>query len=1459
MTTIKTVTHYARNVHGQPNANSNGAGNRNNWDNPQLASSADGIVAPSGSITSYYNFNFPTVYKATAKAIANAVKEGMRFKKPWTLSAHDFNLDIPSCAYIRNITFTVRMKVDGNITVKAPYARFNFYNGKNIIPTWRLDDDGWDDGYYYHTPTNIKKLSSNWQDFTYVMSGDDFRTQQYPISELMEQRMGIDLRWYDASNTNKKDHMVSIQWVTCTIEYELPDPIITFDTATSEDNPRVVYSGEPYIVNVNYQNRSNAGCCNGLSRDIALDLPVNADIEVLNGDVHDVTVNNVTRKVWTVPCTPNANANLQLKIRDYSIGYRPIGLSNSDIGDYKYWVYSTPSALDTGEVKPYPDTYMQKGLISCVRFESMVMARDGTANFTINMDTAHNSAENIIWTVDDKTSDGVTLDLESLTDNTVNFNVPTDTAVRIVFKGCFIPTFTGESNVSVQLGNNTPVTAPYNCYDTPVFKVRNNPETLESDRSIAEIGLNPSTINFITHRVATSTELEAYVIDCGVADYDGNMIIDDCTLQANQWEKVNYIGMVPLKHSHYDPKSTYENKEIWNNYKNKTYAGKEGAIDEDISLQFRCPPKDTITLQGLVKLDKPTPINTNWKIWEGDPLNHRGWAVFSKLEIEKTNPLWYKCDATVRYITHDIYTKFQINKGDAVNSYSMPDMVMNRFELGANLSTALDVFTIDTDGGFLFDEDGEDGARNIFSLDEGQHLNIKTRDSLADVANIRFDWYSNRNDEYVENKLSRVFRILDNDGNSIFEYEYYDFSYDSSNYVTCNVVARTLTDVGWEVESPERIDLRTELTLDPIAEEGTSTEYTTVGSVESSDDEEEAEENWDYDDDIAEYIAPLVDMSNYDMSLLYGSSLEFKLNKGKLNVYDAGYNGREVALEGISLKNSEKYYFESEWVNNNNQGTTEDIISYIDVSLDETILNTQYSDVYKDIVVSPFPIPHKKIVFTRESQEGTLYYLTGDEPFKYLIEPYYQYYGGTDLTTAEGGSIFDLNNSHHKFFIENDLVRMSFNKRTGAITLGKYDIASKQYITTHYFHMSEDTIFSLAKYSDDKIVIKAGDDTYFTIWRGHPYIMVQNPTVDISIDSKFNYCLSDLVDGSPSAYPLIWSFMNTDNLLPVCLGGNKLDTDCIAVDDDNITSGTNHTISLTVPDNITAGAITTISSTLSPNTSDGEVHYILDGVLLEVVDSPFSFTHVFPTPKSVDEIHTLQAVYVGDDDDNIAISDIVTFKVNPPAVSEDSYVAQNQSPTLEGQYSLRLISAPKEFTYKDKQKVVLQLKRGQSPAEHMPIELQLPNGHTVTKYTNALGQVEYENYDTEYVPGDYQWGGRFYDNIDADHDGNVLLTALKWIKIKKATPYFTHSASNNVIRKGESVRFKLHGVEAVLTGKKITYTVTGGSKNTKVTNDNGNIHIAAPFKKTGTYTVKLMFAGSTRYEAITKEFTIKVV
>lgn len=1456
-------TRYAKTAHEQPNANATDAKARFGWEDYHKASAADPSKQPAGTAKS--SFGYARVYQDNLYRVYRN-----ELCRPWTFAGNNFDLNIPECAYIKKITFTAKIRVKGKITVKAPKGRFNLYHGTKNVKNNIKNDTGWKDGYYQYNPN--KNLSNNWQSIEYVMTGDEFRRRGYPVSELNTAKMGIDLSWYHATSV-KGIHEVEIQYVACKVDYELPDESVVITQVTTEDNPLMTESGTPFRIIAKYYNNSNAGCCGNTAKVINVKLPPNVTATKVMGQ------GDYSDGEWTVQCVPNAFSFIALDVMDYGIGEKSIDFQNKDV-NARLWYYSASVANDVGEVTPHPDTYMQKGLNSCVTFKSLVNASDGKATFNINMDTLKASNPNVKWSIiSEKTSPDVSLKTDECTNNKAVFNVPREQRVEITFKGCYVPTFTGETSVTVNLDGKNPKEAEYIVLPAPVFHVRNTAKTTEKERGIEEIVLNPSTLEFITHRIASTTELGAYVIDCGVDEFDKTMVEKECTLTADVWEQVDYIGVVPLEYHHYDPDSTYSNKAISNSYKNKTYKGKEGVIDEKISLKFKARPWQVPTLQGLTKLDKPTPINANHKCFEGDPLNHRGWAVLSEIKAERTNPLWYDVEAEVDYITHDIHTKFQIFKELAVNNVPMPDLTVEVVGIDENLATRLDIFNVTTDGGFIYDEDGEDGTNNIFSLDEGQKLNINTVKALSDVANIRFDWYSNRINELRENNLERVIRLRDESGESVFEYEYTNFKF-YEDYITCTAIVRIKTADGWATYEYPDLDMRMEVEADlksDVDEESeviydddaSEEEYYKYNSetrtYELVSDEDYDGDLYTYDEDTDTYnlivdggdepayeegyVAPAFDLNKYNVTQIYGTSLLLHLNGSKLQIVDEGYNGREFVSDEIQLI-SKNYHFETEWKNNNVDGNTEDIISYIGLSLEETILETDYSQYYKDTVVSPFPIPYKTVMFTRKSEEGTIYYLTGGEPYKYMLEPFYQYYCGCDLL-GDRTSIFDLNNSYTYYYIENGLVRLGFNKYNGRLYLAKYDAESEEWITTHYFHLVNEPKFAVETYSDDKIVIKAGNDTFFTIWRGRPFIGIKNPTDTIYIDSNFSYCLSDKINGDEYTYPRIFSFNNTDNMLPMGIGGNTLDSDEFTIDDDEEIIITSYDITLSIPSDIYGNDEVNIIPTITPTPTTGKVHLIVNGEDVTNSETPFTVTHTFKSEGA----YKIYAVYVGNENDDIAISPVYDVVVKPRPLEQDP------KPEVQGAYNMRIVSAPKKFVYRDGQKVVIQLRKGTTEMPKMIVEKVVPSssGSIYTAETDNNGKVEIRNSDERWLPGKHQWGARFYD----PENGKLVCEALRWITIEKATPTFTHNAANGIVSKGKSLTVKLNGVDSKADSKKaglakhkVTYK-EGRKKGSTETNANGKFSVK--FNTRGTKKLKVIFAGNKRYKAVSKTFTIKVV
>ena len=492
-----------------------------------------------------------------------------------------------------------------------------------------------------------------------------------------------------------------------------------------------------------------------------------------------------------------------------------------------------------------------------------------------------------------------------------------------------------------------------------------------------------------------------------------------------------------------------------------------------------------------------------------------------------------------------------------------------------------------------------------------------------------------------------------------------------------------------------------------------------------------------------------------------------------------------------------------------------------------------------------------------------------------MLEPYYQYQCGTDLTSSSGISVWDLNNSYTRYYISNGLVRLGFSKISGNISLGKYDFLSGEWITTHYFHVPSDIKYEVITLSDDKIVIKAGEDSFFTIWRGHPFVAIEHPNMDISIDSRFNYAFADKCNGLDAEFPMIFNFMNTDNLLPPCVGGQYLDYDCVNIEDDDIIIGTDHTITVNVnSEELLTGQPTLFSADIDPVTSDGEVSWLINNKVVGVSTyNPQSQTHEFSYTFEEKEMgdNTVQVVYAGDDDDNIAISEPITITLWEPKRRENSDIGNmSQDKTLGGHYKLAITSAPSKFTYRDGKKVVLTLTKGGKPfctGTKKVIEKQNPDGRVLSSETNAQGQVWITN--ESFDVGKYQWGGRFYDSTDEDNDRKLIYTALRYIEIVKAKPKFYSEQKGKVVKRNSVVAVKLQGVLAQndnskngLKNRKVMYRINDGKLHTKTTTnkdgaDGGKIYIR--MESTGQKKITLQYAGDKNYEKWTDTINVKVV
>ena len=1096
------------------------------------------------------------------------------YNRPWVLASYDFRLDIPASAHIHKVTFELKAKVDKNVDVLQPIGAFRLA-GKNHPATYDYNDSflegvktGWHEDYYLVVPTK-KMKSSSYEIIEYTMNEADLKKNGVTPAKLNREIMGIDFLWRDPSFKqsnitkleneilNKSDKSSStyranvyVQWIRMKVVYDVPDYKVTFvnpikDTsdiiATStilnrrdtdyttvnnintsylpkglngtKTDPFQVWNDTTFLLNVVVKN-PNVAKGKG-DKVVKLDLPWGT--EIVGSPICEVGSFNKTTNEWTIPIGSKVEYTCELKLKSHKNGLSDIRAtlntsSTSSVADYYYRVNQNEWDGGLNDIRIEANNTARKYTKTCVTISIHGQSNDAVANYTIPNLPIIDGAFTLM---EELTTEGVSI--ASQTQNSLSLNVPSGEAeFDAILHYCFYPTAVGTLNFAVIDEENNRYTKPLDVLESYTYKFGDTTGEVSSD--VYEIGFSPSDIYIGNHRIASDLEGDVTVIPCIADDVDASMVSSECRINMSIWEELDYIGCIPLEHLHFDPKSTMKDTLLNQTYKNKKYMGKKLATDEDITLNVRLHPKQVTTLQGLLKMDKPIPINANHKCFEGDALNHRGWCELYGVKVEETNPRWYKCDIDVKYLTHNLNTRFKITRAGDVSDYEFPQLMAETYSSGDDLSLDNIYFDVDTDGTFYYNEDADANERNTFNIDNGQHILITTAKPISHSSAVSFEWTSVLIDEIRENNVSRIIRLVDKTGKIYFQYQYDNIQV-SDDDVTAEVKYWVLED------NDELVDYNTTRDI--------TFRYNATDSTQE-DTNENAEFTEEEDVDLIE-----------TGDAHFGTDTTLSISNNKLKLVDSGFNGKEITIDGINLK-GEQYYYQVEWINNNADAETSDVDCIFDFTVQDTILTSTYAESYGDLVVSPFPVPNKKIVFTRDAEEGTIFYYKDDEEeFSYINEPYYQYMNGTNLL-ADGIEVFDIDYGYEVVHIQNGLVRLGFNRLTGAMYLGKFDTQSSEYITTHQFYLEKFDDINVNALSDDKIEVQASDCT-FTIYRGHPYIKIKHELEDIYIDTVFNRVWAEQTGESESlGVPAYWDLLNDANLLPLCVTGDKgLKSSCV--------------------------------------------------------------------------------------------------------------------------------------------------------------------------------------------------------------------------------------------------------------------------------------------------------------------------
>lgn len=1313
-----------------------------------------------------------------------------RGKVPQQLYFYDFNLDLSQYQHAKSITFEVKLACSNGVNVKAPVAFINY--GRDI---------GHDNLNYSNTlrKESNELVSTYKKVYSYTVTYDELLAKFISRDDMNSDLFGVILQFQE--NTNN-DGYLYLEWCRIKVEYETPyyvfgaDHPLTVrqvDAFSIVDNKTFSTScGLPFKANIQISNSSSFNFSGGDKLKVELPLGLH---------VQDVSC---TRCKWD-----SENSTLILDGAGKSgvcfatfifygttSGYKKVVFSIDEIGSWTRWLYIDKN----GNIEAGSDDHLviststcRKGAESIVTVNGRTYNSDGTADFELRLPNQGNPYK-LIANLDSCSSE-VTVNSIDVPNGRISFNVPKNKEVLISFDAYFYPLKVGDAIVEVIAEDRVATYTKEYYVEAPfdyVFRF-NTFDTVVTDG-----------------RLLTTLDTGAYVLPCCTSP--SVITIKKPTLTAKKYEDIDYIGCVKLKQTHYSPKSTFKDTLLNTSYKNKRYMGKKGAIDETISLNVRLPPHDVTTIQGMVEMDKPIPIDANHKCFEGDSLNHRGWCELYSVKAEHVgnNPLWYDCSMDVKYITHNINTRFMINKGSRVSDYFLPNLLKSKYGEGRDLN---DAFYCTTTGTVGYNEDNVDvNRRNIVVLDENQKFRIQSREPLSIKGMVDMHWVSTVNPESRDNHVSRIFRLIDKaTGNAVFEYEYYEFKHEGEEH-TCRVIGRLLYKGAYKVVINRKINLYNDTT------------ETNTGTP------------------------------------LFGSDIKFKLINNKLTVEDAGFSGKELLVEDLTLDQGE-YYFESEINNNNEDLDATPIIHYLNYQIMELSITNEYSPYYQNLLVSPFPVPNKDIIYTRESEDGTIFYLKDDgTECSYNLSPYYQYHTGVSLETAEGIQLINLENGYEVVYISNGLIKIGVNRANGKFSLYRYDRKSGQYILTNTLQLTKYDDMNINSFTDDKLEFQVSD-VILTVWRGRPFVRIEHPTEDILFLDTFSKVYAERVGDKIHEFPVNYELVDNTNLLPSCVGSKRLiKSDCIGVETTEVTpSYTNLSLKLLNTDNVEVTELgisqpcrfKVWSGNLNPIE---EISFVVDGEMIPA--KLYLDTAVYPeeVPNFIeytfDEIgeHTVQAIWTDVEGYDYALSSIEKV-----TVYDDTY---------------RLTPLFANELYYNQGSWEFLLTNGGKPVSNKVVNISV-NGLDYPKKTNSEGIAKLDNH---LNTGEYTVTATFClamaDLNPDDYNPNEIKVinaqASKKTTVKKgwSQTEVVNSAgkpiTSNTVKKGTYIMCAMtDGANNVMKGVVITLTVNGISY-TRVTDSNGkarlNINLLA-----NTYDLHVSFAGDMNYQPLAKTYELIVV
>lgn len=301
-------------------------------------------------------------------------------------------------------------------------------------------------------------------------------------------------------------------------------------------------------------------------------------------------------------------------------------------------------------------------------------------------------------------------------------------------------------------------------------------------------------------------------------------------------DRIAYIGVIPLSRCHKaDVTADSKNSLIENRYLNRAYYGKKGDYSEDIKMTLRIPWYDVATLQGLCEMDKPIPIDTIPNRADGDPLNHRGWAeIYEVTNIKKINDMLYECDVGVKYLSHDINTRFTISEAKKITEATIKYYLALIHDYNMDL---LDIFKLNYYEFWTTLEDSNGDKIGSYNIDPNTTLILNRDLNKHSTYDIVF-----RNtvpvlmSEDYDGNFEMALKVISKDsGNVLFEHDYNNFKhYNFTNQYAENsadATSKYLNGSNYETLNFEKIGLGYDELAPLIEDNKVATHFNTMENI----------------------------------------------------------------------------------------------------------------------------------------------------------------------------------------------------------------------------------------------------------------------------------------------------------------------------------------------------------------------------------------------------------------------------------------------------------------------------------------------------------------------------------------------------------------------------------------------------------------------------------------------------